>query len=240
MVTWSAEFKKDWANTANGFDEEFTLLETDDLGPQPAVHSVALFAEGLASQASLPTVHAEVLLKAGVYTTKFRCDWRGVFSAVFQSLIVRLVSYNASVTDNDSGYAFVATEAGQYRHVASVGYGGFNHAKPLTYTLRQRTVYSTGGTRCEIGVPPFARRFYPRIVHYLATNWDSNGLQMAPLSPAGLRGVSIQLDGQHYGQLSEQIAHDGIDVLGASLITLKPITTSGQASLVTPVFELGL
>lgn len=233
---WSGEIR----GAVESFDDNVIrdVLFTNDLGPQPAVHSVQLFAERLENQVGeLPAYWAECTMRAGLFSTTFRCDWRGQFSAVFQSLQVRAIAYAPSIMDPES----YSPPSGSFRHVASVGYGGWNAARPLTYTQQQRTLIDTGGNRCTIAVPPFARRFYPRLFHYTSTNWDIGGaVSAAPLNPAMLRGIALQLDTQYWGTLTERDVLEGIDLLGAGLVTLKPHTTAGTAHLVTPVFELSL
>lgn len=236
---WSGEI----TGEALAFGENRDVLYTGDLGPQPTAHTVLLAVEKTSSDGpgtfqALPTYYAECTMKAGQYSARFLCDWRGQFAAVFQSLQVRALSYESLILASD----LYSQPQGTFRHTVLVGYGGWNATRPLTYTMRQQE-FDSGGAESGslvIQVPRFGRRFFPRLMHFNG-DWDVPGaVPSVPLNPARLSGISVKIDAGYQGVLTEQQMMEGIDVHGASLIQLLARNDLAATHLVTPVFELAL
>jgi hypothetical protein len=227
-----------WGNhfVYNG-ESEFAVLDSGEIGPEPAAHGVTLFLEKLDQTAQgSPPMHALVTLFAGATSCQFLCDWRGQFSAVFQRIVVTGQTYFPWVMSPET---VSPPGSGRFRVGAMVGFGGWHAARPLTLTLQQRVLGS------YLSVPAFGRRFFPRVLRYLTPNWDILGLITGPLIPSALNDVELFIDSQYHCRLSERVVQEGVDVAGADRLFVRGSYDGAgipRASphILIPVFELGL
>jgi hypothetical protein len=225
------------------------VLESGVLGPEPAAHGVLMFRENLITSAAAPA-RAEVTLRGGVTATKFLCDWGGQFSAVFSSIGISVLAWWSPVFDpdgigvGDSPDIYGAGwDAGQYKFGAILGFGGWNTARPLTYTGRQRIVGDSGsggwGAYSAIKVPALGRRFFPRVLRVVNSNYASSyAVLEGRVMPAHMAGLELAIPGVFCGPLTEALIRDGIDIGGASVVYMK--NHGAGLTAVTPFFELAI
>jgi hypothetical protein len=222
------------------------VLETGELGPQPAAHGVILMRERLIEGADTSdpgsgvAYHAEVVVGGGNVSGSFRCDWSGQFAVVCQRLTIRAVAVATHV--EDLGYYGISDR--RWRHAAIVGFGGWHAMAPLTLTL-QEFALAGGITRHTVEVPRFGRRYRPRFGvptgpltgEFACAPADAADLDRVTISVASALGYSLFYTSSH--RVTPELLRDGIDVSGAGYVSVDA-PFPGSQLILTPCFELGL